>query len=171
MAIDTLINTAAATVFADFVHRKKAVIPRGGIVGECVGRRIPAFRCSDTMSPYRLGRALHSCLAARRIPENVDDAAIDVEPLQERGGKGGAQHQAKAAVACGVASYLTFPVIERTGTAVSKAFVVGYLAVEVETGALADNLAAGQDIGIIMPSGRVGDRPSFTGAAFLDKFR
>ena len=50
--------------------------------------------------------------SAAGFAENVDDAAIDVEPLHERGDKGGTQHQTKMAVAGGVAPYLTFPVIE-----------------------------------------------------------
>lgn len=80
----------AATVFADFVHRKQAVIPRGGIVGECVGGCVPTLAGGGTVPPHGLRHALGGGFAAAGFAENVNDAAIDVKPLQERGGKGGA---------------------------------------------------------------------------------
>lgn len=165
-----------AAVFADFVEGKQTVIARGGGVGQGKPGGVPAMPGVAAMSPDGEDDTLHGTFAAAGFAVEVEDAAFDVEQLQQRRGKGGADQQAEAAVAGEVAANLRAPVVKRA--VCGEVVVTRRGLLEEDAGIAAETFAVGQNVAVAVPARRVGEPPlradvaglQVLGEAFLTAF-
>ena len=157
-----------AAVFADFVQGTQSVIARGSGVGQCQPGGVPAMPGVAAVPPNGKGDALRGAFAAAGFAVEVQDAAFDIEQLEQRRGKGGTDQQAEATVAREVAANLSPPVVKRAMR--GEVVVTRRGLLEEDAGIAAEAFAIGQNVAVAVPACCVGEAPLRADVAGLQVF-